>query len=83
MHIVEIDQVISYWSEYAHFLGPGAPYLETSGDKSESQSLPSMQPVDIEPIQPVDLEASVADVVLSGAGGTRSPLVITRISTSN
>ncbi|KAM7537420.1 hypothetical protein Aperf_G00000074683 [Anoplocephala perfoliata] len=68
VHIVEIDQAISYWSEYAHFLGPGAPYLGTDIDESELQSIPAMQPVDIETIQPVDLEASVADVVLSGAG---------------
>ncbi|KAM3179258.1 hypothetical protein ACTXT7_000931 [Hymenolepis weldensis] len=61
VHIVDTNQVTSYWSEYATFLGPGAPH-------SDSHSIPSMKPIDIEPIQPVDLEASVADIVLSGAG---------------
>ncbi|VDO08685.1 unnamed protein product [Rodentolepis nana] len=79
IHIVDTDNVISYLSEYATFLGPGAPYSETSGNDSDSHSIPSMKPVDIEPIQPVDLEASVADVVLSGAGwvsvaGVREPM---------
>nr|CDS33096.1 conserved hypothetical protein [Hymenolepis microstoma] len=79
IHIVDTDQVVSYLSEYATFLGPGAPYSETPENDPDSHSIPSMKPVDIEPIQPVDLEASVADVVLSGAGwvsvaGVREPM---------
>ena len=59
MHIVETGEVDSYCAEYALFLGPGS---------SDNHSMPLMTSVDLETIQPDDLEQSVADVVLSGAG---------------
>ncbi|VDM32505.1 unnamed protein product [Hydatigera taeniaeformis] len=60
VHIVETSDVNAYCDEYAMFLGPGGT--------SEEYSMPSMTPVALESIHPVDLEQSVADVVLSGAG---------------
>ncbi|CDS42063.1 conserved hypothetical protein [Echinococcus multilocularis] len=66
VHIVKTGDVDTYWDEYANFLGPGG----SSGgvDTSEGHVIPPMTPVVLKTIQPVDLEQSVADVVLSGAG---------------
>lgn len=66
MHIVETSDVDIYCDEYANFLGPGGSFDGAS--TSEDHSIPPMTPVVLESIQPADLEQSVADVVLSGAG---------------
>ncbi|KAL5968317.1 Nitric oxide-associated protein 1 [Taenia solium] len=66
VHIVETSDVDIYCDEYANFLGPGGSCNATR--TSDDHSIPPMIPVVLKSIQPVDLEQSVADVVLSGAG---------------
>ncbi|VDK40963.1 unnamed protein product [Taenia asiatica] len=66
VHIVETSDVDIYCDEYANFLGPGGSSDATR--TPEDHSIPPMIPVVLKSIQPVDLEQSVADVVLSGAG---------------
>ena len=59
MHIVETGDADAYCVEYADFLGPSP---------SDNHPMLPMTSVDLDSIQPVDLEQSVADIVLSGAG---------------
>nr|VZI19176.1 unnamed protein product [Spirometra erinaceieuropaei] len=64
VHIVETNEVESYLQDYAQYLGPGP----STGANQTNTSVPAMSSVEVAPIEPSDLDASTADVILSGAG---------------